>query len=475
MTTPSRETSMHFNPVLFTDSYKASHWKLYPPEVDGVYGYLTARGGIYPKATLFGLQHLLDSYLSGVRISHGDVDEAKAFWAEHFGRTDVFNEAGFRRIVDVHEGRWPVTIRAIPEGLIIPARLPLLTVRNTDPELPWVTTYLETLIDQLWYPSTIAMQSAAIRQMVLDNLHRSGTPELIDSRVHDFGFRGSTSVGAAALGGAAHLLSFAGTDNVAGLLLARDCYAGGMAGFSVPAAEHSTVTAWGRDNEAKAFGAALDAYPTGFLSVVSDSYDIMEACRIWGGALKEQVLARDGVLVVRPDSGDPAETVLKVLHALGDGFGHDLNVKGYKIINPCVRVIQGDGIDHAAIAVILSRMATAGWSADNVVFGSGGGLLQKVTRDTLGYTFKASAVRSDGIWRSVYKEPIGDRSKASLGGIIETVYAEDGEDPCLGLLATPNETFPEVQNLMRTVYADGARNSVREDFSDIRARVRAPW
>lgn len=449
-----------------TDSYKASHWKLYPPDTRGLYGYLAARGGAYPRATLFGLQVLLDRFFSR-RITYGDVRYAKEFWAQHLGRIDVFNEKGFRRIVREHGGWWPVEIYAVPEGTMVPTGHPLLVVRSTDPELPWVTTYLETVLDQLWYPSTVATRSAMIRATVMGSLEATGSPELIDTRVHDFGFRGSTSIESAGLGGAAHLLSFTGTDTLPGLLVAREHYSELMAGCSIPAAEHSTVTAWGRDGELEAYRHALRTFPNGYLAVVSDSYDVFAACQHWSGELGAVVTARDGVLVVRPDSGDPAATVLRVLHILGEGFGTTMNEKGYRVLYPKVRVIQGDGIDHHAIASILSQLATASWSADNLAFGSGGGLLQKVDRDTLGFTFKASAVKTDDSWVPIQKDPVTDAAKRSLAGTVDLVRT--GRDPDgYGRFETRNERTES--SAMHVVYRNGIVFN-RTTFAEVRARI----
>ena len=183
-----------------------------------------------------------------------------------------------------------------------------MTVENTDPELPWVTNYVETLLSMIWYPSTVATQSRYMRLRVLNYLEATGDTSLIDFKVHDFGFRGSTSVESAGIGDSAHLVSFKGTDTFQGIRVARKYYGEPMAGFSIPAAEHSTITSWGYENEKDAYANMLKAFPTGLVAVVSDSYDIYNACReIWGKELKEAVLARDGVLVVRPDSGYPPD------------------------------------------------------------------------------------------------------------------------------------------------------------------------
>src|SRR5262249_50197741 len=186
--------------------------------------------------------------------------------------------------------------------------------------------------------------SHAIRKVTLASLQRSGDPALIDFKLHDFGYRGVSSEETAGIGAAAHLINFKGTDTVAGIRMLQKFYQSTeMEGFSIPAAEHSTITAWGRENEAQAYDNMLTQFPEGLVAVVSDSYNVYEACEnLWGGSLRDKVLQRQGTLVVRPDSGKPREVVLKVLEILGSKFGYETNAKGYRVLNPKIRVIQGD-------------------------------------------------------------------------------------------------------------------------------------
>jgi nicotinamide phosphoribosyltransferase len=353
-----------------------------------------------------------------MRVDHGDIAKANDFFRDHFGDGSLFNVDGWKRIVDVHGGRLPLTISAVEEGTTHPTGTPLMVIENTDPELPWLTNYVETLLCQIWYPCTIATQSRNLGKIVGDHLRETGDISLLPFKVHDFGYRGSTSEESAGIGAAAHLLTFLGTDTLAGIEMAKQFYSGEpMAGFSIPAAEHSTITAWGYGHEIEAFAHMLKEFPTGLVAVVSDSYDVFAACRnAWGRELRDRVLARDGTLVIRPDSGDPVVTVLKVLAILGEAFGTTKNDKGFFVLDPHVRVLQGDGIDHTMILRILSHMIDAWWSADNIAFGSGGGLLQKVNRDTLGFALKCSAIEIDGQWREVYKDPVTDPGKRSKAG-----------------------------------------------------------
>lgn len=455
------------NILLLTDSYKVSHWKQYPAGTTKVYSFFESRGGEYPEVTFFGLQYFIKRYLQGVVVSKEKIDEAEEIFALHFGTRELFNRADWEYILETHGGRLPVEIRAVPEGTPVTTSNVLMTIVNTDPRTAWLTNYLETILSQVWYPSTVAAVSRGMRATIRKYLEETGDPAGIDFKLHDFGFRGSTSVESAGLGDAAHLLSFSGTDTLEGIMLARRYYSATMPGFSIPAAEHSTITSWGRAGETAAYRNMLRQFPTGLVAVVSDSYDIYQAVRErWGGELKNEVLARDGTLVVRPDSGYPPTVVVKVLELLGEAFGYTLNDKGYRVLNPKVRVIQGDGIDASMLILVLDTMKRAGWSADNVAFGSGGGLLQKVNRDTQKFAFKCSAIEIEGEgWRPVMKDPVTDSSKRSKAGRLALVRSEAGYRT-----VSPDEAGEH--DLLVPVFRNG--ELLRDySFDEVRARARA--
>lgn len=453
------------NICLLTDSYKVSHYKQYPPGTRHVYSYFESRSGsVYPEIVFFGLQYWLEQYLTGAVVTAEKIDEAEAMFKTHFFGQDVFNRAGWEHILAKHGGRLPVVIKAVPEGTVVPTSNVLMTVENTDPEAYWLTNWLETLLVQVWYPSTVATQSRFMKKELLKYLEKTGDPSLIDFKLHDFGFRGVTCPEQAAIGGAAHLVNFSGTDTVPGLLLARKFYGAEMPGFSIPAAEHSTITSWGEENEVRAMKNMLTQYPTGFVACVSDSFNIWNACSdYWGGSLKEKVLARDGVLVVRPDSGDPPSVVVGVLMILAEKFGSHLNEKGFRVLHPKVRVIQGDGIDHQMMVNVMQAVVEKGFSVDNIAFGSGGGLLQKMNRDTQRFAFKCSSINVDGTERDVFKRPItaGDKkSKAGRFKLIET----NGQ-----LETVPNETAGT--DVLVTVFENGEMVN-RCGFEEIRRRAK---
>jgi len=248
-------------------------------------------------------------------------------------------------------------------------------------------------------------------------------------KLHDFGSRGVSSQESAMIGGAAHLVNFMGSDTIAGIYMANKFYNHEMAAFSVPASEHSTMTMWGKARETEAYANMLEQYKDQpIFACVSDSYDIFNATKnIWGGALKDKVIAYEGTLVVRPDSGDPAQVVTKLLELLKESFGATRNSKGYWVLDHNVRVLQGDGVNYDSIKKVLDSVRGAGFSATNIGFGMGGALLQQLDRDTQKFAFKCSWAEVDGKDVDVYKSPVTDVGKASKRGRLELIQKPDGE------------------------------------------------
>lgn len=459
---------MRDNLILSTDSYKVGHWVQYPPGTEKIYSYFESRGGAYPNTVFFGLQYVLDKLVE-MQVTAADIADASLLFRAHFGSDKMFNAAGWNKLIDKHDGKLPIHVKAVPEGSVVPTGNVLMTIENTDPDFYWLTNYLETLLSQVWYPTTVATISHHVRKCIAEYLQMTGTPEGIDFKLHDFGFRGVSSLESAAIGGAAHLVSFLGTDTIPAMKLLMDHYgATEVPGFSVPAAEHSTMTAWGRENEVEAYRNMVTQYGNDFpfYAVVSDSYDIFNAARsIWGEELKSEVLNANGTLVVRPDSGDPVEVVDKLLRILGDRFGVEVNDKGYRVLNPKVRVIWGDGLEPKTIQSILSDMAYNHWSADNITFGMGGGLLQKVNRDTQRFAFKCSSATVNGEQRDVSKSPVGMEFKKSKAGRLMLVK------DAWGYKTIPESTQRYGQNLLETVFLDGEFKK-RYSLDEIRAKAK---
>jgi nicotinamide phosphoribosyltransferase len=441
------------NLILNSDSYKYSHFLQYPPETAAISAYVEARrGGAHESVLFFGLQMFLKEYFS-TRVTMADVDEADELITAH---GLPFNRDGWETLVTRHEGRLPLLVEALPEGSIVPVGTPIVQVRNTDPDFFWLPTFLETaILRAIWYPSTVATVSHGVRKIIAASLDRTcDTPaEVLPFRLHDFGARGTTSLEQAGLGGVAHLVSFLGTDTVAGIVAARRYYHEPMAGFSIPAAEHSTMTSWGEDRETEAYRNMLTQFagPGKLVAVVSDSYDLYRAVKnIWGEELKAEVEATGGTLVVRPDSGDASRVPVDTVEMLGEIFGFSINKKGFKVLNPAVRVIQGDGITPDTIRIILGRLEDQGWSAENMAFGMGAGLLQKVNRDTLRFAMKANARQdADGNWHGINKNPKTDPGKASKR-YRQAVVMEDGSP-----VAVPLKDLGDRENLLKPVWQDG--------------------
>lgn len=407
--------------IIDSDSYKTSHNRQYPPGTTRVFSYLESRGGQFDDQVMFGLQYILKEYLTGVVVTDQQIDMAKAIVESHMGSPDTFNEAGWRYIVREHGGRLPLKISAVPEGTRITPHNALVTVVNTDPKCYWLVNYMETALMRVWYPITVATLSRNIRTIIEHYLEFTGSPERIDFMLQDFGSRGSTSRESASIGGAAHLVNFQGSDTMVAIPFLMKYYgATTMPCYSVPASEHSTITSWGRRHEAQAYHNLLTQYPTGIVSIVSDSYDIFDACEfIYGEELRDLIMQRDGVLVIRPDSGDIIPTMLRILEILGRKFGTTVNSKGFRVLPPQVRVLQGDGMNINTIRDLCAALMNAGWSLDNIAcFGMGGKLLQGVDRDTLKFAFKCCAIEIDGVWSPVYKDPVTDPGKTSKKGIV---------------------------------------------------------
>lgn len=458
------------NIILNSDSYKYSQFNQYPPGTEYVYSYIESRGGAWDATVFFGMQAFIKEYLS-VAITKSDIDIAEEIITAH---GEPFNREGWDYILQAHGGKLPVSIKAAPEGCIIPTKNVLATIENTDPKCYWLTSFLETaLLRAIWYPTTVATNSYESKKIILEALEKTGDPSLIDFKLHDFGARGVSSMESAGLGGAAHLINFMGTDTITGLLYARKYYSCDMAGFSIPAMEHSTVTSWGREHEVDSYRNMLkkNAKPGGLIAAVSDSYDIYEACKLWGTVLKQDVLDSGATVVIRPDSGDPSTVVVKCLYILEKYFGSITNEKGFRVLNN-VRVIQGDGIDHGSIHSILFCMEIAGFSADNIAFGQGGALLQMVNRDTERFAMKCSAVQINGECRDVYKDPITDSGKKSKRGRV-TLWKSGSE--YVSSVNRPTgwvDDGIEWKEVLREVFRDGELLN-EMTFDEVRANARA--
>lgn len=424
------------NLLLDTDGYKFSHNKQYPEDVTQISSYIEARGvqGFDWKEHVFvGLQPFLKRI--GAGITKYDLEEAIDFSNKYQVAIDVDL---FKNIIENHDGYFPLHIESLDEGSVVPLGTPLVQVWNTDHKSRGLGGFLETaMLRAVWYPSTVATQSFHAKRVIKKYLlETGGSLAGIDFMLHDFGARGVSSKESAAIGGAAHLMVFQGSDTLSGIEHLFEHYnPSGFPGFSVPAAEHSTITSWGKDHEVDAYRNMLKLYakPNAIISVVSDSYDIYNAVQhLWGGVLQQEVIALGDIgarLVIRPDSGDPIATPIKVVQLLMQRFGFTTTETGHKLLPQYVRVLQGDGINLNSLELILNTAKLAGLCAENFVFGMGGGLLQQVNRDTLKFAMKANAVKSKvGAWRDVYKNPVGGGKTSKRGRQVVFHANVDGEE-----------------------------------------------
>lgn len=439
------------NPILNIDSYKASHYLQYPPQTEFVSSYIESRGGKFSKGLFFGLQAFLKEYLSTpITVAH--INEAEDILTQH---GLPFCRENWLYILEKHQGKLPLRIQAVAEGEIVSTQNVLCQVINTDPNCAWLTSYMETaILRAVWYPMTVATLSWHCRQIIQKYLiETSDNTDNIDFQLHDFGARGASSYESSALGGLAHLVSFKGSDNVPSLIYGRAFYHETMAGFSIPAAEHSTMTSWGQENESDAYENMLDTFAGEgrLVAVVSDSYDLWNAIdNIWGGKLRGKVENSGGTLIIRPDSGDPVRTALEVIERLMDIFGYQVNGKGYRVLPNFIRVIQGDGIELESLENILHTLKNNKISVENIAFGMGGALLQKVHRDTMRFAMKASYARVNGEWRDVFKDPITDSGKRSKRGRLALIKSEKGT------FHTIRESdLAGRENLLKVIYENG--------------------
>lgn len=456
------------NFILDTDSYKLSHFLGYPQGATHVYSYAESRGGKYPATVFTGIQKFVQE-LAEVRVTRADVIEAAAFAAAH---GEPFNEEDWLIIVFEHNGRIPVRIKAVPEGTVVPTRNVLVTVENTDPRMPWLTSYIETaLLRAVWYPVTVATRVHEMKKKIKPYYDRTSDRGDMAFALLDFSARGVSSRETSEVGGMAHLLSFVGSDNIPAVLAARRYYDEPMAAYSVAATEHSVMTGFGEENELASFEYLIDNMmpENGILSVVSDTWNVFRACEYWV-KLADKIRAKNGTLVVRPDSGDMREVFAKILPILAEGFGYDINSKGFKVLKN-VKVLQGDGINEDTVVTPFQIAEELGISADSIMTGSGGGLMQaNIDRDTCKFAFKASNITIDGKDIGIAKNPITDPGKMSKKGRLELVRTASGSFSTFTDEYQSFDKLYEDEKVMRVVYENGKVSNM-ETFGTIRERL----
>lgn len=412
------------NLILDTDSYKMSHFLGYPAGTEEMYSYLESRGGRYDEIVFVGMQPILKKLEQGIDIY--DVEEAEAFAQKH---GVPFNLEGWKDIVYNHGGRLPVEIRALPEGSVVKPGIPLMTIRNTDPKHAWLTSYLETMLLRVWYPTTVASRIKVMKDKLRPYYARTTVEgEVSPFAILDFSSRGVSSREQSEIGGLGYLVHFIGSDNVPAVEFVNNMYDSEMSGFSVPATEHSIMCAFGQDGEENSFQYLLDnmAQPGGIISVVSDTWDIYNAVDTWI-RLAEEVIRKDVTLVIRPDSGEIEDVLPKILKKLIAKWPNaPVNEKGY-IEFENVKVLWGDGINEETGYLPFAIAEEMGISANSIMTGSGGGLMQAdIDRDTCKFAIKGSNVIVKGQSDPISKDPITDSGKRSKAGKFAVYRDEDG-------------------------------------------------
>lgn len=483
-----------FNPATLIDAYKFDHRRQYPAGTTRVYSNMTPRGSRLDgveRVVFFGLQAFTRRVLEDLWASWFAADEDEVCDA-YARRTDAVlgpTAIGTDHVRALHRlGYLPLRFCALPEGTEVPLRVPMFTVENTHPDFAWLVNYVETVLSaETWLPATSATQAVRLRRL-LDGwaARTSSVPEMVDWQGHDFSFRGMASLEAAAASGAGHLLAFAGTDSLVSLDWIEAYYprsdgrGDALLGGSVAATEHSVMCAGGEEAEAGTFERLLDLYPAGIVSIVSDTWDLWEVLVDILPGLRDRILARDGKVVVRPDSGDPVDILCGdadapagspaakgVIELLWGLFGGTTNAKGYRELDPHIGAIYGDSITYERAGAICERLAAKGFASTNVVLGVGSFTYQYVTRDTFGFAMKATWAEVDGEARNLSKNPATDSGvKRSARGRLAVLADADGV-PTLVEEATAEQ---EAASLLVPVWEDG-KPVVVQTWDEIVARV----
>jgi nicotinamide phosphoribosyltransferase len=494
------------NPLFLTDGYKTGHHQQYPKGTTLVYSNFTPRSNKYaPKGcdqlVSFGQQMVMkqiheafdkDFFSKPKDEVCGEMKNELSMYLN----TD-YDVSHFEALHDL--GYLPIAVKSIEEGALVPMRVPVLTIYNTHPDFYWITNYLETVISNLlWKPMTSATIAHAYRKLFTSWQEKTDAEKgwFVDWQAHDFSMRGMDSIDATISSGLGHLTSFSGSDSLPAIFGARKYYnETGFVSGSVNATEHSVMCAGSKDDEIGTFRRLLETYPTGILSVVSDTWDLWKVCTEHIVTLKEEILAREGKLVIRPDSGDPVDIICGtedytrsklsyedvkdmptahpsakgVIELLWDVFGGTINEQGYKVLDSHIGAIYGDSITLDRAEQIFQRLEAKGFASTNIVLGVGSFTYQYNTRDTFGFAMKATYVEVDGVGREIFKDPITDDGvKKSAKGLLRVAGAvEDNfyilEDQCTW--------EDEKSGLLNTIYLNG-KFAPQTTLTEIRERLK---
>jgi len=482
------------NPITAIDGYKVDHRRQYPEGTQVIYSNLTARKTrreYTDKMVFFGLQYFIEHYLLDEWNNGFFWRPKKAVIKQFKRRIDNYlgpNNVGTEHIEALYDlGYLPIEICALPEGTVYPTRVPCMTITNTHPEFFWITNYLETIISTtLWGMCTSATTAYAYKKLLTEFANKTGgSLDFVNWQAHDFSFRGMFGLEAAMMSGAAHLLCFTGTDTIPAIDFLEKYYEADcekeLIGGSVAATEHSVMCAGGEVNEVETFRRLIeDIYPSGIVSIVSDSWDFWKVMSEYTVTLKDKILARDGKVVFSPDSGDPIKiicgdpdmrdkyTYRGAVQCLWDVFGGTINDKGYKELDPHVGLIYGDSITYERAKEICERLEQKGFASTNIVFGIGSYTYQYVTRDTDGYAIKATYAEINGEPHEIFKRPkTDDGTKFSAKGKVAVLRNEVNE---LYVVDQVQPSFDFAKDQLKRVFINGA-SSRSVTLQEIRDRI----
>lgn len=481
------------NPLLLADFYKISHRKLYPEDTEIIYSTWTPRASRNPKITevvAFGFQAFIKKYLIeyfNVNFFSRPKDEIITEYARIIKCTLGDPNPDTKHIEELHDlGYLPLEIKAVPEGTKVPLRVPMLTIQNTDNRFFWLTNYVETLAScELWSPSTSATIANEYRKILVKYAKETvGDAGFVQFQGHDFSMRGMASLESSALSGAGHLLSFVGTDTIPAILFAEKYYNANvekeLIGCSVPASEHSIMCSYGQDEITAYRRIIQEVHPEGIVSIVSDTWDFWNVIENVVSPLKNEIMARNGKVVIRPDSGDPVKIIVGdenapegslerkgLIESLWDIFGGTVSDQGYRVLDSHIGAIYGDAITLERAEQICEGLKKKKFASVNVVFGIGSFTYQYNTRDTFGFALKSTLAQINGDQKQIFKNPkTDDGTKRSQKGRVAVLEAEAG-------LVVVDELYLQTdvpEDLLQPIFRNG-KLLVEEDFQTIRARL----
>ncbi|WP_282134662.1 nicotinate phosphoribosyltransferase [Seonamhaeicola maritimus] len=464
------------NGLLLTDGYKTGHHQQYPVGTEEVYSNWTPRSNKYApkgcdKVVSFGQQYVIqwlhdyfnDNFFSKPKeLVCREIQEELSLYLG--GSYDVSHYE------ELHDLQYlPIKVKSLPEGVEVPIRVPMLTVVNTKKEFYWVTNFLETILSTMLWQTMTSASIAILYKRIFKKwalITDSENVSFIDFQGHDFSMRGMGGLGSALSSGMGHASVFLGSDTLPVISGLRKYYnASGFIVGSVNATEHSVMCAGTKEDEIGTFQSLMNTYPKGILSVVSDTWNLWKVLTEYLPKLKDEVISRDGKLVIRPDSGDPVDIICGemaqiggqlpnekgVIELLWDIFGGTINKEGFKVLDPHIGAIYGDSITTERAEQICQRLHDKGFATTNVVLGIGSFTYQFNTRDTFGFAMKATSVVVQGERREIFKDPITDDGiKKSAKGLIRVDFV-DGEYKMVDQVSEVEENDGELQ----VIYQNG--------------------